>query len=55
LRRDSAARALDELRLAEEHATAAGAPKDDIYKAMAIAFDKLGMVEEAMHYATKAK
>jgi tetratricopeptide (TPR) repeat protein len=55
LRKDSAARALDELRLAEEHATSAGTSKKNIYKAMAIAFHKLGMVEDALRYAKMSK
>jgi tetratricopeptide (TPR) repeat protein len=51
LRKDSAARALEELRLAEEHAAAAGTSKKNIYKAMAVAFHKLGMDEDALRYA----
>jgi tetratricopeptide (TPR) repeat protein len=55
LRKDSPARALDELRLAEEHAAAAGTSKNHIYKAMAVAFHKLGMDEDALRYAKMSK
>jgi tetratricopeptide (TPR) repeat protein len=55
LRKDSAARALEELRLAEEHATAAGTSKKNIYKAMAVAFHELGMIEDALRCAKMSK
>ena len=54
MRKESHARALEELRLAEERATAAKIEKKNIHKAMSVAFFKLGMKDEAMRYATLA-
>ena len=54
MRKESHARALEELRLAEERANAANIEKKNIYKAMSVAFFKLGMNEEAMRYAAMA-
>jgi hypothetical protein len=51
---ESHARALDELGLAEKHANTANIEKESIYKAMSVAFFKLGMKEEGMRYATMA-
>ena len=54
MRNESHARALGELGLAEKHATAANIEKKNIYKAMSVAFFKLGMKEEGTRYATLA-
>jgi len=54
LKKDSCARALEELRLAAQLVDKVGTSKKHIYKAMAIAFHKLGMNEEAMRYAKLA-
>lgn len=54
IRKESCARAVEELRLAEQLVDKVGTSKDHIYKAMAVAFHKLGMDKEAMHYAKMA-
>ena len=55
MRKESHARALEELRLAEERANTAKIDKKNIYKAMSVAFLKLGMKDEGMRYATLAR
>jgi tetratricopeptide (TPR) repeat protein len=54
MRNQAHALALEQLRLAEEHAGAAKIQKKNIYKAMALSLSKLGMENEAMHYARLA-
>ena len=54
MRKEYHARALEELRLAEERANTAKIEKKNIYKAMSVAFLKLGMKEEGMRYAALA-
>ena len=55
MRNESHARALDELGLAEKHANTANIEKTNIYKAMSVAFFKLGMKEDGMRCATMAE
>ena len=55
MRNESHARALDELGLAEKHANTANIEKKNIYKAMSVAFFKLGMKEDGIRCATMAE
>jgi len=47
--------ALETLRCAEKHANSAGVSKQNIHKALAICLHKMGMIDQAQHYAREGK
>jgi len=55
MRKGAFARAIEEFKLAEAHADASNTPKKYIYDGLAKSFRKLGMNDEAAHYADLAK
>jgi tetratricopeptide (TPR) repeat protein len=54
MKKEAYAKAIEELRAAEAHADAAKISKEQIHKALAVSYGKLGMLNEARQYAQRA-